>query len=419
MDRPKKEKRSQKQVYILRSKSSPLSFEEHLVYSCLVYRARYKAPATKTEIARLSKLKRGTTVKKAIDRLESLGLVKFIEGKWIGLEPNQEQRNWFIWQKREPIEWTQDFAYVMCLELLPEFSRVLSPRENVLVWILYDGKWRGKNKCFLSRMLGSDPKTLRRLMKSLMEKKIIGANRKLITKRYWIIPKGKTPASVPPEPVPLPAELVPIICEPQSTAERVKAEGQRIAKKMEADIKAQAEQVEKELIANYLGNPKDLERMGFVESKSPPQVEARIENKPAQKSYNGWETPDGMDMTPEEEEAAYVAMWEDSVKRIAERLEKDYGLRPEQSASLIKVAESFGDDARYQWTTMLGILEIAPDVWKTSNRFASGNVKGHFLKSMNNRIRRISEECIKNNCMRYVQLREWVDTYSPNKKVSV
>jgi len=202
MNKPKKEKRSQKQVYILRSKSSPLSFEEHLVYSCLVYRARYKAPATKTVIARLSKLKRGTTVKRAIDRLESLGLAKCIEGKWIGLEPTEGKRDWFLWQPKKSIEWTQDFAFVMCLELLPEFSRVLSPRGNVLVWILSDSKWRGKNISFLSRMLGSDPKTLRRLLKSLMAKKIIDANRKLMIKRYWIIPKGETPASVPLEPAP-------------------------------------------------------------------------------------------------------------------------------------------------------------------------------------------------------------------------
>jgi len=187
---------------------------------------------------------------------------------------------------------------------------------------------------------------------------------------------------------------------------------------MKADLCAQAEQVEMELIASYLGNPKDLERMGLVQSKSVQQGEPGNEIKPTSKSFNGSATSDSHEIRYEDAERERQQWFDDSIRRIYASLETNYGVKIPEYQRIVDVAMSYGDDGSFRWIEGSGILDIAPHVWDTSKRFAKGNIKGHFLISLENLIRNISEHCQRRGSLRYVQLDEWIRAYGTCKKVS-
>jgi DNA-binding MarR family transcriptional regulator len=93
-----------------RKSPNPLSFNEQLVYSCLV---RHGKGATQKQLARATGLERSTCVRSALRVLHGHGLAAKRGRRWHACEPPGEAAGWFACRSDVPPDapWPRRFAY--------------------------------------------------------------------------------------------------------------------------------------------------------------------------------------------------------------------------------------------------------------------------------------------------------------------
>lgn len=133
-------------------------FNTNFVYSFLLKQARFNNLSTAYEIAKACDLPQDYSVRSALDLLESLGLAKKEDGKWLALPP---QCNWYV-PKKEPSEhWADGFAY---FPMAISYS-TLTTKQNAVYWAIQAKP--GQRQCWYGLVLGIGTSTTTRTINKL------------------------------------------------------------------------------------------------------------------------------------------------------------------------------------------------------------------------------------------------------------
>jgi DNA-binding MarR family transcriptional regulator len=161
-------------------KTCPLTFNERLVFSLLVYSSRRKhiGGLTQGAIARLSQLDKDT-VPKVVCGLVAHGLAGRENGLVVAKEPTAERVNWFVYLKRPGCpRWQDQYAYLLVALAAPLQERQgrrrlkLSPHQIALYCLLVNKEKDGKaelSTASMAGLLGVDGRTVRSALAVLEE----------------------------------------------------------------------------------------------------------------------------------------------------------------------------------------------------------------------------------------------------------
>ena len=116
-------------VVVTTTRKCPLSRKQIELYSALL---KAKFPVAISRLAKVTGLTR-KTVKRNLKALESHGLAKQENDRWIGQPPNKEQLNWFAW-KRKGEDWRTRMRRWKILRLA--MKAILTDAENTLYSML-------------------------------------------------------------------------------------------------------------------------------------------------------------------------------------------------------------------------------------------------------------------------------------------
>jgi DNA-binding MarR family transcriptional regulator len=156
---------------ISRRSQCPLSFNERLVYSLLVYASRKKKTQALSQraIARLLQLDKDT-VPKLLDQLIQQGLAERHDGGVVAKQPSDSRVNWFVYLNRPGCaRWQDQYAYL--LVALAEPCKVEGSRQRlklkphqIAVYCLLVNKERNEratiSRASIAGLLGIDVRTV-------------------------------------------------------------------------------------------------------------------------------------------------------------------------------------------------------------------------------------------------------------------
>ena len=168
-------------AFLKRTKASKLDFSERVVYSYLVYQARYGCGATVSAISRSAGMSRDV-IPDVLKRLRGFGLVLTEIGEHFALEPSGETSGWFpIRRGGKGRPWHGRLAYYPVY--LASASCPLTDRQNALYWCLRDldldgdGQVKGQTESGLAALLSVSRQTVGTALKALREHHLIEIGR--------------------------------------------------------------------------------------------------------------------------------------------------------------------------------------------------------------------------------------------------
>jgi predicted DNA-binding transcriptional regulator len=134
---------------------NPLSWNERLVYSLLVFLRRHNRGGSCGKVARETGLNRQRTVPRAIRRLAERGLVEDKDGRWWATEPPEP--GWFGWvRNQDERPWWQRLAYWWLYFPGPALTL-----RTAAVWSMSVSCQRKMQVSGLARLLNMDRNTVR------------------------------------------------------------------------------------------------------------------------------------------------------------------------------------------------------------------------------------------------------------------
>jgi hypothetical protein len=139
---------------------NPLSWNERLVYSKLVFLAGLNKGADYKKQRRETGLNLQRTIPRIVERLNQLSLVEQKDGKWWAKTPPEPA--WFGWIRSKKALWHHNLAYWWLYRPGPELKR-----NEALVWSLVASYDRPMTVKGLARLLNRDPKTIRKAVAGL------------------------------------------------------------------------------------------------------------------------------------------------------------------------------------------------------------------------------------------------------------
>jgi hypothetical protein len=151
-----------------RTVQNPLSFNELVVYSCLVERATHGKGANQRQIHRATGLHASTAIPSALQTLQRLGLVVKTGQYWRALEPAGEATGWFKNRKDSGEQaWHRRFSYWWMA--LRSKKSPLTVKQNAVYFKLLNVSGSARWRCQegLSKLLGVDRKTVRTALAKL------------------------------------------------------------------------------------------------------------------------------------------------------------------------------------------------------------------------------------------------------------
>jgi hypothetical protein len=156
------------------TKAGQLKLSERLVWAFLVQKLRHKGGMTAAALSRGSSLSRQYGVGPALARLESRGLVIHKGKLWYAVKPPDQLQGWFI-DKGQSGQWYDRLAYFKIY--LPK-KGVLTMRQAALFSVLVSKniKATGQTAKGLSALLGCDPRTASKALRSLGELGLVTMN---------------------------------------------------------------------------------------------------------------------------------------------------------------------------------------------------------------------------------------------------
>ena len=160
-----------------RTVQNPLSFNELVVYSCLVERATHGKGARQQQIHRATGLHASTAIPSALQTLQGHGLVVKSGNYWRALEPAGETTGWFK-NRRDTSEqaWHHRFSYWWMV--LRSKKSPLTVKQNAVYFKLLNvsGSTRWRCQEGLSKLLGLDRKTVRTALAKLQSSGLVANN---------------------------------------------------------------------------------------------------------------------------------------------------------------------------------------------------------------------------------------------------
>ncbi len=173
-------------------KSCPLTFNERLVYSLLLYASRRKRVTglSQRAVSRLLQLDKDT-VPKVVRGLVGHGLAERENGLVVAREPTGDRVNWFVYLNRPGCpRWQDQYAYLLTALPAPLQEKCgrkrlkLSPHQIALYCLLVNKEKDGKaelSTASMAGLLGVDVRTVRSALATLEECGLVELR-----------PKGKT-----------------------------------------------------------------------------------------------------------------------------------------------------------------------------------------------------------------------------------
>ncbi len=163
------------------TRNSPLTLNERLVYSHLVYQARFDSASKISWISFGTGLK-WETVQACLLRLMGYGLVSQEENVYAAVEPCGDRWTWFALRKgHATLKWHKRFPFTKIF--LPSDKSPLTDKQNAVYWYLAkeadkDGIVRGLSIRGASRLLSITPQTFSGALEVLRDHRLIRKTRK-------------------------------------------------------------------------------------------------------------------------------------------------------------------------------------------------------------------------------------------------
>lgn len=157
-----------------RTVQNPLSFNELVVYSCLVERATHGKGANQRQLHRATGLHESTAVPSALQTLQRHGLAVKNNQYWRALEPAGEATGWFKNRKDSGDQaWHRRFSYWWMA--LRSKKSPLTIKQNAVYFKLFNVSGSARWRCQegLSKLLGLDRKTVRTALAKLQSSGLV------------------------------------------------------------------------------------------------------------------------------------------------------------------------------------------------------------------------------------------------------
>lgn len=177
-------KRKRRLFLVTTTPDCPLNLSERLLYSELVFRAKYKRGAKKTQLVKNLKLD-AKTVAKHLSGLVNHGLATCNKGEYRAVEPTKSQWSWFRTRRTEKKAWYNLFGYTVLLKPTP--SCPLNARQNAIYWLVASLRKnkRKVTKKYVSLLLDLTPQTVKTALQELQFRKLIDSRNQPTELSSW------------------------------------------------------------------------------------------------------------------------------------------------------------------------------------------------------------------------------------------